>query len=188
MRVGEHDRASRRRQHTRLLARSAPPRPTGRQERTKNDVQPAPKWYLLAARVSERVLACFFFPDAFGTAGSSRFPGSVLHPGRSLAPQARLNPAFRTLLALQARLDLAFRTLLAPPARSILLSGRFSRRRRAGSTRMSLPQFPDAFGAAGSSRSLSQTLLAPRARLDPPFWTLLAPQARLDPAFWTLLF
>ena len=186
MRVGEHDRASRRRQHTRLLARSAPPRPTGRQERTKSDVQPAPKWYLLAARVSERVLACFFFPDAFGTAGSSRFPGSVLHPGRSLAPQARLNPAFRTLLALQARLDLAFWTLLAPPARlDPPLRTPFAPQAR---WLDSLPQFPDAFGAAGSSRSLSQTLLAPRARLDPPFWTLLAPQARLDPAFWTLLF
>ncbi len=35
----------------------------GRQERTKNDVQP--KGYLLAARVSERVLACFFFDGGY---------------------------------------------------------------------------------------------------------------------------
>ena len=116
MRVGEHDRASRRRQHTPAGAVGAAAA-DGEAGADEKGVQPAPKWYLLAARVSERVLACFFFPDAFGTAGSSRFPGSVLHPGRSLAPQARLNPAFQTLLALQVRLDLAFWTLLAPPAR-----------------------------------------------------------------------
>ena len=80
-------------------------------------------------------------------------PPSLLHPGRSLAPQARLNPAFRTLLALQARLDLAFWTLLAPPARlDPPLRTPFAPQAR---WLDSLPQFPDAFGAAGSSRSLS---------------------------------
>ena len=125
---------------------------------------------LFAARVSDRVLACFFLlPGRFWyctTAGSPRSPGSILHSGRFFAPQSRLNSVFRTLLAPQARRAPPLRPLLAPQQRRRLVS----------------------ILDPGPPLPLTRTLLAPHARLDSRSRTLLAPQARLDPAFWTLLF